>query len=1199
MDERRWQTINRLFEAAVELPEPRQADYLRQACGDDDTLRDAVLALLESDRQARTFLARPLSPSAETLPQTAEDTWQPGHRLGPYRLVRVLSQGGMGTVYLAERDDGHFQRQVAIKVVRGGLESPTVLQRFRVERQILADLEHPNIARLYEGGTTDDGRPYLVMEYVEGLPLDTYCHRRGLDAEGRTRLFMTVCEAVQFAHDRHLVHRDLKPANILVTADGAIKLLDFGIAKLLRGARWKEQVRTTGDGVRPMTLAYASPEQVQGDDITPASDVYALGVLLYRLLTGSSPYGSTTSPRQLEQAICDTDPLVASENIARDVENAAQRARHLAGDLDTILAMALRKQPERRYPSPTAFAEDLRRHLRNEPVHARRESVVYRLHQGWRRTRHGLVWALAASVIVFAAVGLPGLITSPGPLAQIDASSPRLALTLAEPANLTANDELDWLATAVTETLGAELSTTAGLAVFLPVAGVTPTGDLVLVGSYALFDDGDEYDGAPEARFDFELREVGHAEPLKRFSIDGGIDRVGEVAARAGVEIRRSLGLAAPSPEAVQQAHSGLPKDPESARLYARGLMHLRRLDLPAARQLLEQAAAQNPTSPAVAAALAKLWDELGYDQRAQEAAELALRQSTRLPRELRLLAEARVHETHYRWDAAESHYASLRTVFPSNPEHGLRQAVAATNAGRPEDALGVLQTLLSEVRSPELLALIGYEKARAEAARGQFDKALAQAKQTIEASQEIGSEQLEIRARLLEIEALDALGDYAAAHLASVETAARARQSGDRRSLAGTILARVGALTAPVPVDLPITFEEALAIYVDQGDREGEAQVLLLQVYEQLASPARWAEAESNLQAALEIGQETHNLRVEAGAWNLVGTLHYLRGQVEEAIEVFRRAVTTARRGGDIGRHIWGLQNLAVALHVAQEPEEASQNYRAAIDLGRHFGSRHDFSFMLANYGWLLIDLGRLEEAEATFSEALDIARAIDAAGLQAMSFRGRGSTRRQLGRADAGIADLEAAVDAFLKAEDIEGADRTRTDLSAWQRVEGRAAEAEPVLVEMASRHPLSAETLVALDVHQGLASNWAAQERYEEARGKLDELLRFDLQTYPDNRYQILRLDARVLAASGEVETATARLRDLAAQARAAGLERKELFARLDLGAILRRAGREAEGRAELRAVAAQAERLGFTVIAQRSHRELETAALGPVW
>ena len=307
-----------------------------------------------------------------------------GRTVGAYRLLAQIGGGGMGVVYLAERADGQFDKKVAVKLIRPGMDTGEIMQRFELERHTLASLEHPNIARLLDAGTTEDGQPYLVMEYVQGERIDVYCESRRLDTSARLRLLVTVCDAVQYAHRNLLVHRDLKPENILVTSSGEVKLLDFGIVKLLSAER---TVPLTAASERIMTPGYASPEQLLGRPVSTASDVYSLGVVAYVLLTGQPPYRlSGRDPRAMERVVCEAEPERPSsviltveddepgpvkrrpaptpEEVAATREGSVERLRRrLVGDIDLIVLTALRKEPERRYPSVDHLAEDMRRHL--------------------------------------------------------------------------------------------------------------------------------------------------------------------------------------------------------------------------------------------------------------------------------------------------------------------------------------------------------------------------------------------------------------------------------------------------------------------------------------------------------------------------------------------------------------------------------------------------------------------------------------------------------------------------------------------------------------------------------------------------------------------------------------------------------------------------------------------------------------------
>ena len=325
-----------------------------------------------------------------------------GSPIGPYRIVRELGRGGMGTVFLAERADNQYQKTVALKLLRGwSVGNDRSVRRFLEERQILAGLDHPDIARLFDGGVTADGLPWFAMEYVEGAPIDRYCDERGLSIESRLELFCRVCAAVQYAHRNLVVHRDLKPANILVTAEGGVKLLDFGIAKLLGPDAAGALASLTATGERLMTPLYASPEQVRGDPVSTASDVYALGVLLYELLTGQYPYRiATREPHEVVRAILEQEPERPSAVVP------AKPARRLRGDLDTIVATAMQKDTGRRYGTADQLDADLRRHLAGLPVAARPDSRLYRTQKFIRRHKVGVTVAAGVAVLVvgFAAV---------------------------------------------------------------------------------------------------------------------------------------------------------------------------------------------------------------------------------------------------------------------------------------------------------------------------------------------------------------------------------------------------------------------------------------------------------------------------------------------------------------------------------------------------------------------------------------------------------------------------------------------------------------------------------------------------------------------------------------------------------------------------------------------------------------------------
>lgn len=403
-----WNRLERLFYGALELAPAERTAFLDQECGDDPELRREVESLLAYSAKTLDVLQRPVAEAAQHL------AWRDlGQQVGPYRLISFLGEGGMGQVYLARRADHLYEQQVAIKLMHSGLkQAQSMLLRFSTERQILANLNHPNIARLLDAGVTPDGAPYLVMEYVDGIRIDEYCHRNRLHLRAILRLFVTVCSAVEYAHKNLVVHRDIKPANILVAADGAPKLLDFGIAKLLLPAA--DELALTRPTDRVMTPEYASPEQVRGEHVTTATDVYALGVLLYQLLTGQSPFRlESKSPLEVAQIICDREPLPPSAIAASQAPALADgNARELDGDLDNIVLMAMRKEPSRRYASVSAFSADVQAYLSGYPVQARTARWSYRSGKFVRRHK------AAVSIAVVAILALVGFSIAMGIMAK-------------------------------------------------------------------------------------------------------------------------------------------------------------------------------------------------------------------------------------------------------------------------------------------------------------------------------------------------------------------------------------------------------------------------------------------------------------------------------------------------------------------------------------------------------------------------------------------------------------------------------------------------------------------------------------------------------------------------------------------------------------------------------------------------------------
>jgi serine/threonine protein kinase/tetratricopeptide (TPR) repeat protein len=530
-----WERLNEIFHAALARPAGERSGFLDTACPEDPGLRAEVEQMISAHERAAGFIEGPAIAHAGTWLDDESPASAAGRPLGPYRIECEIGRGGMGTVYLAQRADGQYEQSVAIKLIKRGMDSDLVLERFRAERQILASLDHPNIARLMDAGTTDDGRPYFVMEYIEGKPIDEYADAHHLTVPERLRLFLQVSAAVAYAHTRLIVHRDIKPVNILVTTEGVPKLLDFGIAKVLRSAADEPTASVTG--FRLLTPQYASPEQVEGRPATTVSDVYSLGVVLYELLTGRSPYRPRSqAPADVAEAVQTTRPERPSVAVTRSeaagipaprraglnpdraaatgIANTGKLGRLLRRDLDDIVLTALRKEPARRYGSVELLAEDVRRHLDSLPVRARPDGIVYRTGKFLRRNRSSVVAAALAALV---AVTLGGIFVAFRARAEEHAGSLLSTGALARRDRILVADFADragdsTLAQALTDAFRTDLAQSPLVQVMTPRQ----------VRSTLL-----HMERSPEAVLDDSLaREIAVREGVKAF-VSGSVSRVG------------------------------------------------------------------------------------------------------------------------------------------------------------------------------------------------------------------------------------------------------------------------------------------------------------------------------------------------------------------------------------------------------------------------------------------------------------------------------------------------------------------------------------------------------------------------------------------------------------------------------------------------------------------------------------------------
>ncbi|WP_445665695.1 tetratricopeptide repeat protein [Fodinibius sp. AD559] len=421
MDQQQWKKINNIVDTALDLSGKERQTYIQEECKGNEQLKQQVTGLIASIEQSDTenfledFEDYPRHLAREISEQQSHKNTSSliGTTIGSYKLIELIGHGGMGSVFLAERADKAYTQKVALKLMRRGMDTPSNIARFKRERQILANLNHPNIARLLDGGITNEGLPYLVMEFVEGKPLLEYCDQHRLDINERLKLFRSVCEAVQHAHNNAVIHRDLKPSNIMVTPDGAVKVLDFGIAKLLEPEDPGTKLFETQTGARILTLGYAAPEQVENQAITTKTDIYTLGILLYELFTGVHPFDMGEKdfteiedlirhklPSKPSAKFQDLDPVKQRENARLRNISGDNLINTLQGDLDAIILKTLRKEPEARYESVTQLLEDLDRREQNHPIIARRDTFRYKTSKFLRRYKTPLSTAVGILLII-------------------------------------------------------------------------------------------------------------------------------------------------------------------------------------------------------------------------------------------------------------------------------------------------------------------------------------------------------------------------------------------------------------------------------------------------------------------------------------------------------------------------------------------------------------------------------------------------------------------------------------------------------------------------------------------------------------------------------------------------------------------------------------------------------------------------------
>ena len=1128
----KWDQVKELFTLALERDATERGVFLRQACGGDDALRSEIESLLSSFDGAATFLED--SPAADLL--SAQSRTMAGKRIGAYRILGEIGHGGMAVVYLAERADDQYRKRVAIKMLQPGTNKDEILRRFRNERQALAGLDHPSIVRLLDGGSTEEGLPYLIMEYVEGIRIDEYCDTHRLSITQRLQLFCAVCLAVQYAHETLVIHRDLKPSNILITRDGVVRLLDFGIAKVLN-PQWSPEKTLTRADCHPMTPEYASPEQMRGAPVTKATDIYSLGVLLYELLTGQRPHrvgsaveqrGFDEEPEKPSTAVEKIDQQVSPDDTTRVTPQLVAEARairreelprRLRGDLDTIVMKAIRFEPEERYASAQEFSQDIARHLTGLPIRARKPTLLYRGGKFVHRhaeslTTAALILVMAAGLALWAGRWLWKLknATEPTPGAVHMRIRPSVAILGFK--NLSGRSDTAWISTALAEMLTTELAaggqlrtvpdeTVARTKIDLGLGDVESLphdtlmqvrknlgSDFIILGSYL------DLEKEKGGRFDLRLEDAVRGETVAAVSETGTEKSIIDLAAQVGARLRQQFDLEKLSHLESEGVRAELPSNPEALRPYAQGLASIRAFDDLSARELLSHAVAVDPSFPLAHSELARTWSSLGYDANAQQEARKALDGAGNLSREKHLLVEARFYETSRDWAKAIEAYQTLFSFFPDNLEYGLQLANAETAGGRGKDAYKSLAAL--DALGPQTKDNPRINLARADAAASLGDSKLRRDMAALAAQEagEQGAKLLLARARDTECRALADLGENEKAGSACEEAKQMYEAAGDRSGLAQSLHAM-----AEVPINqgdfaaAEKLYSQALGIARAIGNQKGQGRELLnLGVISVKKGDLK--SARQFYDEALQHDQEADDASAMAAVMGDTGILLRIQGKLQDALNHFQKALELSNQAGHRGSSAQAMSAIGDVLLEEGDLPGAYKMYQEAAAIEHEMGRRIIYASSLTQLGWVLRQQGKADAAQQAYRESLSLEEELgnksDAAETRLALAEldcdsGKGAEAEQLSRA--AVETFRA--DAYTDEESLAQSMVSRALLQQGKLDEARSAIAEAIRLSQKSRNVLvripvmidQAYLLAAEDNRGGAAA--AAQDALTQAR------------------------------------------------------------------------------------------------------------------
>jgi len=1191
----RWEQVKEILALALERSPAERGTFVREACGNDGALRDEVESLMAHSTDADSLLED--SPVAHFL------SFQPdsmvGRKIGAYRIIRVIGHGGMAVVYLGERDDQQFRRHVAIKMVLPGTNAQEIFRRFRNERQTLASLDHPNIVKLIDGGSTEEGSPYLVMDYVDGVTIDHHCDIHTLSIDQRLELFRTVCSAVEYAHQKHIIHRDLKPANILITNEGVPRLLDFGIAKLLDPDLFHTRL-VTQTTWRPMTPEYASPEQVRGREVTKSTDIYSLGVMLYELLTDHRPYRAAgQSLLEMERSICEEEAekpstvvgrtenrasgttrvstVITPELVARNrgMESTELR-RRLQGDLDTILMKALRKEPQDRYASAQDFSNDIERHLAGRPVLARRPTFSYRGGRFLQRHKESVGTAIILLVLAAAAGVWQARHFWRHDASQETASAAagsRRSVSVLGFKNLSGRPDTAWISTALSEMLATELGageqlrtvsgeTVARMKTDLAISDVDSLApdsiqrvrqdlhtDFVVLGSY--LDLGK--DSGNQIRLDLRMQDAATGETIATVSETSSEEQLLNLVTRSGRQLREKLGVGEVRDLQSAGIRASVSSSPEAMRFYSEGLAKLRTFDVLGARDTLKRAVNADPSYPLAHAALAQAWTNLGYNQNAVAEAKKALDLGGALSREDHALVEAHYYEASKDWDKAIQTYQSLYASFPDNLEYGLDLVNAQIGGERANDALSLLAKLREASQEAKDDPRIDLEEEQAANLLSDNKRVVTAGDAAIKKSEASGARLVTARASLFQCRAYANLGEAKQAEGACDRARRVYDDSGDLSGEAQTLHA-----AAEAPLDqgkfsqAQALYRQALVLARKTGDKRAIARELgnlgLIAAHESDTASAEKFDSEA-IQDFGDAGDKQGMSAVEGNT----GDLFHLEGQLDKAVAEYRDALVLAREVGHKSSEAIDLQLIGSVLLEQGELNDAAQMLQQAATIQQQIGDKGYYADTLISMGELQRQRGDSDGAKKFFDEALAL--------------------RQQRGEAGA-AAQAELPL-AELACDSNQGAAAEKFARDASREFEKEnESDAQILSLTLLSRALL-------LQGKTGEAQEAIAKAKTLSARSS-DVALRLVLEV--DSAYG--------LAAAGDSDDAEHLARSAFSEAHKLGFVQTQMEASLALGEIQMKGRNPAAGRGVLQQLAKEARAKGFALIAKKASTALKS-------